>query len=57
MGYWMQGVNVTALREIKLLKELRSPHLVQLLDCFPHKKRNLQLVRQLSIVAIRESMN
>lgn len=40
----MQGINVTALREIKLLKELRSPHLVQLLDCFQHKKRNLQLV-------------
>lgn len=36
---------MTALREIKLLKELRSPHLVQLLDCFQHKKRNLQLVQ------------
>ena len=32
-----QGVNVTALREIKLLKELRSPRLVQLIDVFPHK--------------------
>ncbi len=35
---------MTALREIKLLKELRSPHLVQLIDVFPHK-RNLLLVR------------
>ncbi len=42
-----QGVNVTALREIKLLKELRSPHLVQLIDVFPHK-HSLLLVRHLS---------
>ncbi len=40
-----QGINVTALREIKLLQELRSPHLVQLLDVFAHKRKNLQLVR------------
>ena len=38
-----QGVNMTALREIKLLKELDSPHIVRLLDVFPHK-RNLSLV-------------
>ena len=38
-----EGVNVTALREIKLLKEVRSPHIVRLLDVFPHK-RNLSLV-------------
>ena len=40
----MQGVNVTALREIKLLRELKGPFLVKLLDVFPHK-RNLSLVR------------
>jgi hypothetical protein len=39
----VQGVNVTALREIKLLKELQSPFLVKLIDVFPHK-RNLLLV-------------
>jgi hypothetical protein len=39
-----QGVNMTALREIKLLRELHSPHIVRLLDVFPHK-RNLSLVR------------
>lgn len=44
LGNASEGVNVTALREIKLLKELRSPYLVQLFDCIPHKKRNLQLV-------------
>ena len=38
-----QGVNMTALREIKLLKELDSPHIVRLLEVFPHK-RNLSLV-------------
>ena len=38
---------MTALREIKLLKELRSPHLVQLIDVFPHK-HNLLLVRHSS---------
>lgn len=40
----IQGVNVTALREIKLLRELRSPNVVQLLDVFAHKRKNLQLV-------------
>ncbi len=34
---------MTALREIKLLKELESPYIVRLLDVFPHK-RNLSLV-------------
>lgn len=41
----VQGVNVTALREIKLLRELRSPNVVQLLDVFAHKRKNLQLVK------------
>jgi serine/threonine protein kinase len=36
---------VTALREIKLLRELRGPNIVQLLDVFAHKRKNLQLVR------------
>ena len=34
---------MTALREIKLLRELESPYVVRLLDVFPHK-RNLSLV-------------
>lgn len=38
-----QGVNMTALREIKLLRELSSPHFVRLLDVFHHKV-NLCLV-------------
>ena len=33
-----QGINVTALREVKLLRELRSPHIVRLLDVFPQKR-------------------
>ena len=36
---------MTALREIKLLRELRGPYIVQLLDVFAHKRKNLQLVR------------
>ena len=39
-----QGVNVTALREIKLLMELKHPNIIRLIDVFPHK-RNLNLVR------------
>ncbi len=35
---------MTALREIKLLRELEHEHIVRLLDVFPHK-RNLSLVR------------
>ncbi|KAK9795936.1 hypothetical protein WJX73_008230 [Symbiochloris irregularis] len=38
-----EGVNMTALREIKLLRELSSPHFVRLLDVFHHKV-NLCLV-------------
>ena len=43
MGRLKEGVNMTALREIRFLKELRHPHVVELLDVFPHK-RNLMLV-------------
>ncbi|KAK9864840.1 hypothetical protein WJX84_009655 [Apatococcus fuscideae] len=43
LGKAKEGVNVTALREIKLLRELKGPYLVKLLDVFPHK-RNLSLV-------------
>ena len=35
---------MTALREVKLLKELQSPHIVKLVDVFAHKN-NLALVR------------
>jgi serine/threonine protein kinase len=34
---------VTALREIKVLKELKHEHVLELLDIF-HHKRNLNLV-------------
>lgn len=39
-----QGVNVTALREVKFLRELDSPYIVRLLDVFP-QKRGISLVR------------
>lgn len=35
---------MTALREIKVLKELHHPHILNLYDVF-HHKRNLNLVR------------
>jgi hypothetical protein len=35
---------VTSLREIKLLREIECPHVVRLLDVFPHK-RKLNMVR------------
>ena len=38
-----QGVHVTALREIKVLKELKHEHVLELMDIF-HHKRNLNLV-------------
>lgn len=34
-----KGIDMTTLREIKLLKELRSPYIVGLLDVFPHKRK------------------
>lgn len=37
---------MTALREIKLLREIDNPYIARLLDVFPHK-RNLSLVRDL----------
>lgn len=37
------------LREVKLLRELRSPNVVRLLDVFPHK-RGISLVRQLALL-------
>eukprot|EP00898_Chlorokybus_atmophyticus_P009224 jgi/Chlat1/931/Chrsp108S00040 len=43
LGKYKEGVNVTALREIKLLKELHHGNVIRLVDVFPHK-RNLNLV-------------
>jgi len=43
LGKYKEGVNFTAIREIKLLMELRHPHVIELVDVFPHK-RNLNLV-------------
>lgn len=34
-----QGLDVTSLREIKVLRELSSPHIVNVLDIVPHKKK------------------
>jgi cyclin-dependent kinase 7 len=43
LGNAKEGVNVTALREIKLLKELSHPNIIQLIDAYPHKQ-NLHIV-------------
>ncbi|KAJ7975183.1 GPCR kinase [Quillaja saponaria] len=43
LGKQKEGVNFTALREIKLLKELKDPNIIELIDAFPHKE-NLHLV-------------
>lgn len=43
LGKQKEGVNFTALREIKLLKELKDPNIIELIDAFPHKG-NLNLV-------------
>ncbi|GMH17068.1 hypothetical protein Nepgr_018909 [Nepenthes gracilis] len=45
LGKQKEGVNFTALREIKLLKELKDPNIIELIDAFPHKG-NLHLVFQ-----------
>lgn len=34
-----EGVSTVALREIKFLKEIHSPHVVELLDVFEHKSQ------------------
>ncbi|PWA88782.1 hypothetical protein CTI12_AA117490 [Artemisia annua] len=36
LQHWKQkeGVNFTAFREIKLLKELKDPNIIELIDCF-----------------------
>ncbi|KAF6266731.1 kinase-like domain-containing protein [Scenedesmus sp. NREL 46B-D3] len=39
VGGSKEGINVTSLREIKLLREIRSPYVVELLDVFPHKRK------------------
>lgn len=44
MHVWPQGVHVTALREMKLLRELHHPNVIALRDVFPLKK-NIALVR------------
>ncbi|XP_019176934.1 PREDICTED: cyclin-dependent kinase D-1-like [Ipomoea nil] len=43
LGKEKEGVDFTALREIKLLKELKDPNIIELSDAFPHKG-NLHLV-------------
>ncbi|KAJ8472015.1 hypothetical protein OPV22_026358 [Ensete ventricosum] len=43
LGQYKEGVNFTALREIKLLKELKDSNIIELIDAFPHKG-NLHLV-------------
>ena len=43
LGKYKEGVNFTALREIKLLKELKDSNIIELIDAFPHKG-NLHLV-------------
>jgi hypothetical protein len=40
----VQGINVTSLREIKLLREIKSPYVVELLDVVSHK-RKVNMVR------------
>lgn len=42
---------MTALREVKLLRELKDPNIVQLLDAFVHKD-NLALVVLLTFFAL-----
>lgn len=51
VGAARAGVDVTSLREIKLLRELRSPYVVSLLDVFPHK-RKLAMVRIAVVVMV-----
>eukprot|EP00879_Flechtneria_rotunda_P030368 GHRR01032993.1.p1 GENE.GHRR01032993.1~~GHRR01032993.1.p1 ORF type:complete len:244 (+),score=79.05 GHRR01032993.1:159-890(+) len=39
VGNTKEGINVTSLREIKLLREIKSPYIVELIDVFPHKRK------------------
>jgi serine/threonine protein kinase len=41
-----QGVSVTALREVKILRELDHPHIVRLEDVVLHKRGAICLVRE-----------
>ena len=43
LGKLKEGVNFTAIREIKLLQEIKHEHVIKLVDVFAHKK-NLNLV-------------
>ena len=43
LGKLKEGVNFTAIREIKLLQEIEHEHVIALVDVFAHKK-NLNLV-------------
>ncbi|CEF98641.1 Serine/threonine-protein kinase, active site [Ostreococcus tauri] len=43
LGKLKEGVNFTAIREIKLLQEIKHEHVIELVDVFAHKK-NLNLV-------------
>ena len=43
LGKYREGVNFTAIREIKLLQEIKHAHVIELVDVFAHKK-NLNLV-------------
>ncbi|KAH6569628.1 hypothetical protein BASA50_002198 [Batrachochytrium salamandrivorans] len=43
VGQFKDGLDMSAIREVKLLKELRHPNIVELIDVFAHKT-NLNLV-------------
>lgn len=43
----VQGIHVTALREIKVLKELHHPHVIELVDVFISSSQNLSIVLEL----------
>ncbi|KAF2606007.1 hypothetical protein F2Q68_00046384 [Brassica cretica] len=55
LGKEKEGVNITALREIKLLKELKHPHIIELVDAFPHKE-NLHLVFEFMETDLKEEL-
>lgn len=45
--FQIQGIHVTALREIKVLKELHHPHVIELVDVFISSSQNLSIVLEL----------